>query len=195
MIQKFNAFTVIPKYRRSQTAFDVHVDGVRAPVARARKDSSFGSLSRYTVHSEPQLEFEGFVTPFKATIPGSGEVGSVDHRVPILGKTQWIFAQKNMPELRGVPSGINSTVRHTFPISIVGDNSLLDAVFSFRLHFRAPESDGFELTRLAGARARFRVKVHDDRVSRLLILCSVVHFARYATADPVEYAVSLTSFD
>jgi hypothetical protein len=193
MIQSLGSFTVTVKYGHSYTTFEVHADGEHTPVARMHKDSTYDSGDRYSVYSGPRLDkLEGFVNPFKAMLPGHSEIGTVDVRSRSLSYDYWTFAQKGLPELRGVPAGLNSALRHSFPLKIVSGNRFADAIFSLRLRFRTPQSAGFELIRLVGARARYAVKIYDDRVNRLLVLSCVAHLNTYIAMDPRQFVVDLT---
>ncbi|MEU1630863.1 hypothetical protein ABZ746_37595 [Streptomyces sp. NPDC020096] len=193
MIQSLGSFTATAKYSHSYTAFDVHADGERTPVARMYKDSAYDSPDRYSVYGGPRLDkLEGFVNPFKAMLPGHSEIGTVNRRSRSLHHDEWKFTQKDLPELRGAPTGLNSALRHSFPLNVVSGNRFADAAFSLRLRFHAPESEGFELIRLAGARARYGVKVYDDRVNRLLVLSCVAHLNTYVATDPRQVIVDLT---
>lgn len=194
MIQSLNSFTVHPHYGRSSTTFDICLDRGRAPVVRAHKDGAYDGVRQYEVHAGPELDqLIGYVASFDAWSVGRSQLGEVRHRFRILHHTQWIFAQKGLGELVGEPVGVSSRLRRGSSLSTILDNPATDVVFSSRFHFRSPESAGFELTRLRGLRARYAVKVCDDRVDRLLVLACVVHFARFSTEDVRQAIVDLAS--
>ncbi len=193
MIQSLGLFTITAQYGHSYTTLDVHADGKRTPVARMHKDSAYDSWDRYSVHSGSGLDkLEGFVDPYKAMLPGHSQIGTVDRRSRSLFHDEWTFSQRGLPELRGGPAGLNSALRHSFPLNVVSGNRFADAAFSLRLRFRARESEGFELARLAGARARYRVKIYDDRVNRLLVVTCVAHLNTYVATDPRQMIVDMT---
>jgi hypothetical protein len=52
------------------------------------------------------------------------------------------------------------------------------------LRFSAPGCDGFEFTRLPGIKTRNKARVHDDRVSRLLVLAAILNYDFRYNADP-----------
>lgn len=120
--------------------------------------------------------------------------GRVGHsHAGVLRAEEWTFAQSGLPVLHGEPAGANSALRHSFPLRMVLGNGIADSALSFRLRFRAPGSAGFEFTRLAGVRGRYAVRVHDDRLSRLLILSAVVRHCAFSDSDIRQFAVDLTS--
>ncbi|AJT68792.1 hypothetical protein [Streptomyces chattanoogensis] len=194
MIQAPEAFTVSVEYSRNHTAFHVHTDGRQEPVARMQKDGGYDTRYPYRVYTGAGLdEFAGYVTPFAAMTAERAELGSVRHRERTLRPDDWTFTQHDLGVLTGLPEGGANKLRHGSPLRVVLDHAWGDALFSFKLRFSSAESAGFEFIRLAGVRARYRITVHDPRVSLLLILACVAQFNTYAASDPRKAAVDVTA--
>lgn len=206
MIQSLDSFTVSVDYGRKHTTFHVCVDGQHAPVVQMRKRGVYDSRYRYSVYAGPQLdELVGFVSNV-GTEASDGQVklGRVDHRSGgLLGKDQWTFAQTDLPVLTGMPKGFSGKLRDSRARSLAEclspsiipaiASSVFDVSTSRCLLFSAQESTGFELIRRAGLRSRYAVKIHDDRINRLLVLACVVHYDTFCTRDPRQAIADWTS--
>jgi hypothetical protein len=119
--------------------------------------------------------------------------GAVETKHRVLRPESWTFRQNGLAPLTGGPAGV-SAVRENFPLEMVLDNKWADLFLARRLRFRSPESSGFELVRGAGPRDRYRVRIHDQRVDRLLALSCVVHLARFGDSpDLLKDLAELTS--
>ncbi|MEU7181015.1 MULTISPECIES: hypothetical protein [Streptomyces] len=189
MIQALDAFTVAAEYGRSHTTFRLYLEGQREPAARIHKDGAYDSRSSFRVYAGAGLdELAGYVTEFAAMTAQRVKVGTVRHRERTWRPDNWTFTQHDLGVLSGLPEGSGSRMRHSFPLRTVLDHFWGDALFSCRLRFRSPESEGFALVRLAGVRARYGITVHDPRISRLLVLACIAQFNRYATTDPRKSA-------
>ncbi len=195
MIQSLTAFAVVPAYGRSRTSYDLLPEGTAAPVAQLRKDSVYDSPKPLGVFTGPGLdELQGYVTA--GTAMGADRVGHgrVGHsHAGVLRGEEWTFAQPGLPVLYGEPAGANSALRHRFPLRMVLANGIFDSALSFRLRYRAPDSAGFEFIRLAGVRGRYAVRIHDDRLSRLLVLSAVVRHCTFSDSDIRQFALDLTT--
>lgn len=195
MIRSLDSFTVSVDYGRAHTTFNVHADGRREPVARMHKDEAYDHMRKlYGVYTGAQLsELIGYVQPFAAIAADRTPIGKVDHKRQPFGKDHWVFTQNDLGVLTGTAAGISSKAKLTFPLNIVLDRAVVDAALAFRLHFRSPESKGFEMAREAGVRATYAVKIHDARVNRLLVLALIAQFNTFVTSDLRKEIVDLTA--
>ncbi|WP_034090458.1 hypothetical protein [Streptacidiphilus albus] len=194
MIPPLTSFTVLPEYGRSWTVYDVVPKGESSPVLRLRKESRYDSQQPFHAFTGPGLDqLDGYVTVGAAMGADRVKHGTVGHRNgSALRSEEWSFAQAGLPVLEGEPAGA-SALRHSFPLRAVLANGIADSALSFRLRYRGPGSAGFEFTRLAGARARYTVEVHDDRLSRLLVLAAVLRHSVFSDSDVRQYRVDLTT--
>ncbi|WP_367435259.1 hypothetical protein [Streptomyces celluloflavus] len=189
MIESLDAFTVTVEYGPSHTTFLLHPKGQREPTARMHKDSAYDARSSLRVYTGARLdEPGGYVSEFEAMTAQRVKMGTIRYRERTWRPDEWTFTQHDLGVLSGLPEGLGSTLRHSFPLRAVLDHFWGDALFSYRLRFRSPESEGFALVRLAGVRARYKVTVRDPRISRLLVLACVTQFNTYATSDPRKAA-------
>jgi hypothetical protein len=100
------------------------------------------------------------------------------------------FEQNGLAPLVGEPAGVADKARRILPVL---DWGVVDAAFTFRMRFRSAESAGFEFARQAGVRATYRVRIHDPRIDRVLVLACLHHFNTYGTTDLRKEIVELTS--
>ncbi|MEU9075172.1 hypothetical protein [Kitasatospora sp. NPDC048538] len=183
--------TVAVDYGRAHTTFLVHADGSRAPVARMHKDAAYDHSAAYRVFGGPRLDqLLGHVDNFSAAAADRSPIGRVDHRSRSWRPDLWTFEQHGLAALEGEPVGLANRARRSLPLL---DRGVVDTALAFRMHYRSAESAGFELTRHAGVRATYGVRIHDPRISRLLVLACVAHFNTYSTADPRKAVVDLTA--
>lgn len=186
MIDSLTEFSVVPEYHRSRTLYHVYARGSRDPVAQARVDRSPDTMRPLQVFTGPGLDQPaGWVNSLTASGPDGVKIGAIDVRRSAVRKDEWIFAQSGLPELHGKRAGVNNALRDGLPVVrdfLIG--GLADAALSAHLRFSAAGCAGFEFIRQAGIRTRYKVRVHDDRVSRLLVLAAVVRFDRWDNADP-----------
>lgn len=175
MIESLDAFTCVPEFSRKHTTFRVYAQGQKEPVARAHKDSAWDTRFPYHVFEGPGLDrLVGYVTPWEAMTADRVRIGRVDRRSGSAARRdKWSFQQSGLPELLGGPDGRATKLRHSFPLRAVLANAPADALFSLRLLFQGAGSNGFELTRQSGLNPRYSVRIHDERVDRLLVLACV----------------------
>jgi hypothetical protein len=179
-------FTVFIDYGRAHTTFNIHADGGHDPVARMHKDAAHDTGHPYRVCTGPEFDcLAGYVTPFSAMSADNAEIGTVRLNERVVRHDEWTVTQHGLGALTGLPAGLNSRLRHGSPLRLIPRQDLADVLFSVRLRFRGPQSPGFELARRAGVRARYAVRIHDPRISRLLVLACVLQFNTYASADPL----------
>ncbi|WP_055588266.1 hypothetical protein [Peterkaempfera griseoplana] len=185
-----DAFTLTADYGRAHTTFDLHTDGQDAPAARMHKEGAYSSRHPFQVYGGPGLDrLLGQVTPHSARSADGTPIGRVDHRERLLRHPEWTFVQDGLGRLTGEPAGVGSTLRRGTPLHVLLDRPALDTVLATRLRFRAGQSAGFDLTRRAGAAARYALRIHDPRIDRLLVLACVLHFDTYGSTDPRKRAV------
>lgn len=184
MIQSLSSFTVTADYGRAHTTYNVHVDGQQAPVARMHKDTVYSSSSEYGAYTGPGLgQLAGYVTNFGARSADRTLLGKVDTRRRALREGEWTVIQNGLGELTGESVGVSTKLRRDSRLGNLLAVPASEFAFTTRLHFRSPESAGFELTRLRGVRARYAATIHDDRVNRLLILACVANYAEHHAQD------------
>jgi hypothetical protein len=185
VIQDLDRFSVDFEFRRKETAWTVRADGSRSagPVARGHKPAALNSRKPYQVHGGPNLDqLLGHVGLSIALGPDGSGIGTVSRRSlegldgGLLADEEWTFAQQGLDVLHGRPAGLGSRARHTFAVGDVLDNGLTDVLLKHTLRYRGEQSDGFEVTRRPGVRSRYHVRIHDQRLDRLLVLAAVVHF-------------------
>ncbi|WP_329116270.1 hypothetical protein [Streptomyces sp. NBC_01465] len=163
------------------------------PAARLHKDGAYETRNPYQVHAGQDLaQLLGYVTPFAAVAPDRTEIGTVRNREGGLRKDTWTVTQHGLATFDGTPDGANSKLRHASPLRLIPFRELGDNLLSFRLRFRAPQSQGFTVTRRAGVRATYEAKIDDPRVSRLLVLACIVQLNN-DTVDPRKTAVDFTA--
>ncbi|MEV6058123.1 hypothetical protein [Streptomyces sp. NPDC052107] len=194
MIQTLSSFTVTADYGRAHTTYNVHVDGQQAPVARMHKDTVYSSPSEYRVYTGPRLdELAGYVTDFSAKAADRTPLGKVDTRTRALRDNEWTVIQNGLGELTGESAGVSTKLRRDSRLGNLLSVPASEFVFTTRLHFRSPESAGFELTRLRGVRARYAATIHDGRVNRLLILACIAHYAEHHAQDIRQPLAEMTA--
>ncbi|MEU9041601.1 MULTISPECIES: hypothetical protein [unclassified Kitasatospora] len=191
MIDSLTAFTVAIDYGRAHTTFLVHADGSPGPVARMHKDAAYDHSAPYQVFAGPGLgQLIGHVNNFSAIAADRTLIGRVGHRSRSWRHDVWTFDQNGLAVLEGEPVGLANKARGSLPLLGSG---VVDAALPFELRYRSAESAGFELTRHAGVRATYAVRIHDPRISRLLVLACVAHFNTYGTADLRKSMVDVTA--
>lgn len=195
MLDSLTDFTVIPSYHRARTRFDVYAEGSRDPVAQVRGDRGPDTLRPLDVFTGPALDqAAGWVNAVLAIGPDRARIGKVAGGKRLFGKDRWVFAQNGLPELQGKRAGALGSLRDAAPIArdfLTG--GVADAALSARLRFSAPGCQGFEFTRQSGIKTRYKVRVHDERVSRLLVLACVLYYDRFVNADPRREIASATA--
>jgi len=194
VIQSLTSFTVTADYGRAHTTYNIHVDGQNAPVARMHKDTVYSSLSEYRVYTGPDLDqLVGYATNFLARAADGTRLGRVHTRRRALRDSEWTVTQNDLGDLTGASVGAGTKLRRDSRLGNLLALPAAEFAFTTRLHFRSPESTGFELTRLRGVRARYAAQVHDDRVNRLLVLACVAQYAEYHARDIRLPLAELTS--
>lgn len=184
MIQSLTTFTITADYGRAHTTYNVHVDGHKAPVARMHKDTVYSSESEYRVYTGPGLDhLDGYAHNFAARSVDGTPLGRVHTRTRLLRDDEWIVTQSGLGELIGESVGVGTKFRRDSRVGSFFTVSAAEFAFTTHLHFRSPESTGFELSRLRGVRARYAAHVHDERVNRLLVLACVAQYAEYHAQD------------
>jgi hypothetical protein len=184
MIQSLSSFTVTANYGRAHTTYNVHVDGQKASVARMHKDTVFSSGGAYRVYTGPGLDqLVGYVTDFRAKSADGAPLGNVETRMRGLRDDKWVVLQNGLGELTGESVGVSTKLRRESRLGYLVAVPASEFAFTTRLHFRSPESAGFELTRHRGVRAKYAATIHDDRVNRLLILACVARYAEHHAQD------------
>lgn len=204
MIDSLTTFTVAPKYTPARTFYRVYVKGTREPVAEVRVEPGLPLIHTFPVLTGPGLDqLAGRVNAVYAEDADGRRIGQVDKRRGVFTRTTWTFAQDGLPELRGVRAGFVGSLRDKLPV--VRDflaNSLVDILLSLHLKFSAPGCPGFTFSRKPGIRTRYKVRVRDERVSRLLVLSVVLRYhesenpdlgeaIREAKAHPIEFWTSV----
>lgn len=194
MIESLTEFTVIPEYHGNRTAYHIHAKDGEAPVAQLRKDDAYDSPVPLQLFTGPGLDQPaGWVTSKAAMGPDRVRVGVVNlDRKVLSGKAAWTFSQDGLPELRGERVGSAGAIRENWLVRDYLTSGLADGVLSFHARFSAPGCAGFELTRPAGLKARYKVRVHDERVSRLLILACIAKYSAFTEVDPRKNLADLT---
>lgn len=194
MINALIDFTVTPEYHRNRTVYHIRVKGAKDPVAQLRKDSAYGSRRPLIAYTGQALDQRVGAVAINTASDARGVVaGEVNWRQGAIRKDSWTFSQPGLPELHGERAGAVSAVREAWPARMVLADGGGDSVFSVRLRFSAPGCEGFEITRPSGVRARYRVRVYDERVSRLLILSCVVQYNMIVDADPRKNVIDTIS--
>ncbi|MQY32538.1 hypothetical protein SRB17_04890 [Streptomyces sp. RB17] len=194
MIQSLSSFTVTADYGRAHTTYNVHVDGQQTPVARMHKDTVYSSPSEYRVYTDPGLDqLVGYVTDFSAKLADRTPLGKAETRNRALRDVEWTVIQNGLGELIGKSAGVSTKLRRDSRLGNLLAVPASEFAFTTRLHFRSPESAGFELTRLRGVRARYAATIHDDRVNRLLILACVAHYAEHHAQDIRQPLAEMTA--
>lgn len=180
MIDSLTDFTVVPEYHRYRTLYHVQAKGSRKPVAQARTDRHM-----LQVFTGPGLDQPaGWMNSGTALGPDGERIGEVDSRRGFIHGDTWTFEQNGLPVLVGARAGVVGTLRDGLPL--VRDfltSGVADMALSAHLKFSAPDCAGFEFTRQPGIKTRYTVRVHDDRVSRLLVLAAIRRFDRFDNAD------------
>ncbi|WP_042407799.1 hypothetical protein [Streptacidiphilus carbonis] len=182
-LDTLDSFNVRFEFRQNETTWTVCAGKMDEPLARLHKQGAVNSIKPYEVYGGPGLdELLGRVAISIALGPDGTRLGTVSRRAQDgleggpLTDEEWTFTQEGLGALRGTPLGLGSRARHTYVVSNVIDNGLTDVLLEHRLRYRAPDSEGFELTRRSGVRSRYDVRIHDPRVSRLLVLAAVAYF-------------------
>jgi hypothetical protein len=195
VIDSLTEFTVVPEYHRSRTLYHVYSGGSRTPVAQARIDRAPDTLRPLEVFTGPGLDQPaGWVNSFSARGPDRVMIGEVNSRFGLVGKAKWVFAQDGLPEMQGKRAGVTNALRDGLPmVRDILTGGIADAALSAHLRFSGPDCPGFEFTRPPGIKTRYKVRVHDRRVSRLLVLAAILNYDFRFNADPRKDASALTS--
>ncbi|MFC1402381.1 MULTISPECIES: hypothetical protein [Streptacidiphilus] len=186
MIGTLRELTLTSRHTLHTTTFEVSVEGQPDPVVRLHKDHVFTSVHALAVHSGPGLDvLEGWVTPRWAADENKTRLGTVDHTDSrVVGGERWTFEQIGLPALVGRPTG-TTRARYSGPLNLAPMKRTMDMLFTYRVRFRGPGSEGFEFARLAGTRhPRYSLRLHDERVSTLLALSAVYYYDRVLDDDP-----------
>ncbi|WP_042401401.1 hypothetical protein [Streptacidiphilus carbonis] len=190
MIEQLRECTLTSRHTLHSTTFEVSVDveGQPKPVARLHKDHVFTSVHALSVLTGPGLDvLEGWVTPRWAATADEQRtrIGTVDHSDSrVVGGEQWTFEQHGLPTLVGRPTGA-TRARYSGPLNLVPMKRTMDMLFSYRVRFQGPGSEGFEFARLTGTgHPRYSLHLHDDRVSTLLALSAVYYYDRVLDDAP-----------
>lgn len=193
-LQQLRAFDVRFEYGLRRTVWLVRAHGApraagpSGPVAKVAKEADPESRRPYRVFEGPALDRPvGTVSQAVALDAEGFEIGRihVESERRLLADDQiWTFTQAGLDPLHGTPRGLASRARHNAVVGEALENGLTDLLSAHRMRFRAPGSEGFELTRRAGVHSRYRVAVHDDQVNRLLVLACIARFdSEYGTTD------------
>jgi hypothetical protein len=185
MLESLTRFTVVPEYHRSRTLYHVHVKGTREPVAQARIERAPDTWHPFQVFTGQGLDqLAGWVSSISALGPDKAKIGEVSSRYGALGKEKWTVTQYGLPELQGGRAGVAGALRDGLPVVrgfLIG--GVADAALSAHLRFSAQGCAGFEFTRQPGIRTKFRARVHDDRISGLLVLAAILNYDSLYNAD------------
>jgi hypothetical protein len=193
VIHTLNHFQISFTYRRRETTWLIHQHGGDTPVTRLHKPADPGSRKPYRVYGGPALDhLLGYVAISIALDADGRELGRVRHerhtswglRNGLLTDEDWTVSQPELGTLHGRPAGLGSRARHAIVVGPVLDNLPTDVVLAHSLRYRGATSEGFELTRRPGLTSRYDVRIHDPRVSRLLVLAAVAYFdSEHGDAD------------
>lgn len=187
-------FTLLPEYHRDRTLYHVHAKTAGGAVALLRSDDIYDSGRPLQVLTGPGLDQPaGWVSWSGAKNADGTVLGKVSRKRGVVRKDAWIFAQHGLPELQGERPGVVGAMRETLPARMVLGEGLKDTALSLRLRFSAPGCDGFEFTRPPGLRAKYRVRVRDERISRLLAIACVIHYNVWEDADPRKDIIDATT--
>lgn len=193
MIDSYRALKLVGRYTLNTTTLDGFVKGTSGPVVRLHMDHVFTAMKALNVYTGPALDqLEGHVTTRWAATPDRARVGEVDRQAKgfIRRKETWAFDQAGLPRLTGRPVGL-TRLRYLWPFSMVLGIGGMDTLFSYRARFEAAGSPGFEFTRHPGfRRPRYSFRIHDDRISTLLVLSVIWYFDRVVDADPRKTLMS-----
>lgn len=194
MIDTLTEFSVIPEYQRNRTFYHVRAQH-SGTVAHLRAEVPVRDL-RGGLHvlAGPGLDQPaGWIGWTEAKTASGVTVGTVGRNRGRSGKDSWIFAQAGMPELTGEFAGASGALRNSRVLRDALAGHLAGGAFPLRLRFTAPGCAGFDIDRPPGLRARYRVHVHDERVSRLLVLACVVRYNIGHDIDPRKDLVRVTT--
>jgi hypothetical protein len=202
VLQSLTDFTVRVDYGREHTTFWVTPGGHSEPVVRMHKDYPYDVAVRpyyvYPVAVPDQLL--GYVKMGKAWDARQADIGAVgDMRKP-RRMHEGPIVQHGLGSLTPTRPGARGAVRKVarFVEDIVGgtlmtDADFLDAAIAAHVRCAGASSQGFDLIRRAGVTATYEVRVHDPRVSRLLILAYVDCFNSHSAFDPRHAAATLST--
>jgi hypothetical protein len=194
VIESFDEFTCVPEFKRKETTFDLHVKGQSAPVARVRKDGVTDSLRPYQVYEGPQLDQRvGLVSSHQAWDAEGTVVGEIARQSRTYAEDDLSLTHVGLPVLQGRPEGVQTRVTRSFPLNIVTGNVGAGYVLASRYRFSAPGCEGFSVGRKPGVKSRYTVKIHDQRINRLVPLTCLLYIARNLAGDVRQGLSNLTS--
>lgn len=188
ILRDLHRFSVSVDIARDRTTYWVRPEGQSDPVVSMHKDYSINVAVRpYYVRPVAAPEYLlGYVKLGKAWDGQQVEIGAVGDmrkpdrmaRGPIVQHGLGVLTPKR-PGARGALHKVARVV-DWLDFDLPGAETV-DAAVSAHVVCAGPTSAGFELTRRAGATARYEVVVHDPRVSRLLVLAFLDCFNAAAT--------------
>lgn len=194
MIDTLSEFTVAPEYHRDRTLYHVRRKDSDL-VAQLRADAPVRNLRNgLQVFTGPALDQPaGWVSWTEAKTPDGVPVGTIGRQNRGSRKESWIFAQADLPELSGELSGATGVLRNNWVLRDALSDNLVGGTIPLRLRFRGSGCAGFEINRSPGMRAKYRVRIHDERISRLLVLACVVRYNVGHDIDPRKDIIRLTT--
>lgn len=212
-LERLTSFDVVPHYERKRTSYAI-VDPEGQTVAEMRKDTGYmagGSLKLF-VGSELDRHV-GWINEIFAVGPDGARLGMVgvngpddasDHTPGVLRffgfgmgageelsfRTGFVFEQVGLPAMEARPA---DPVRRVLPNLLRG--FVPGEAVAERIRFSAPGSDGFELYRPAGLQPTYSITIHDDRVSRILVLSVILRVSQDESWNPKQLLVDYTTTD
>ncbi|MCC9312410.1 hypothetical protein LN042_36075 [Kitasatospora sp. RB6PN24] len=163
------------EYRPDLTAFTIREKSRSIPVAVMRKNSYYKSRHPFEVYTGPRLdELVGYVQPTGAWSAARVQLGELEYREAFFIRNDKRFlTQPGLGTLRGRPVGLSRLTEQPMVRSLSGSAGLAGLLFGTHIRFQSRQSAGFELKYSARPKERFSVRIHDQRVNRLLVFSCV----------------------
>ena len=177
MLEDVTEFAVVPNYQVRSTTYDVVQTGSNDLVARFGRDESMAGPNAVTfpVHTGPDLDtLAGNIIPGLAVGTNKRSIGSFKSEAihfGSIGRT-YTFYQEGLGTFTGAQPGANSKLLGRRGLKFIDGIDVASMARGLHIRFEGGDSRGFEVERAAGVSNRYQFVVHDNRVSRLLLLAS-----------------------